>query len=270
MKNMIKRLQTFMITTLVLITAMPIAQPITVNAKAKSVVVKKKAKHKKTKYKKAKKQNPNLSAENPVYKIKPIPDLTKNTPKIDDFGPVVLNNYYLSGYRFPTNKITYKCNNNISQSDQKIINDAIMQINDLGIVKLAPVNTDADININTDTNPIDVNDDLTNALGVNHSYFKWSQKYHGLTLTLNADIELHKVSIKDHSNVEPEEEDLVMNAVVIHEIGHALGLDHVPVAIEKDIIMNPAFGPTTISSYDRKHALIDQYYKNGLAILYKN
>ena len=286
---MIKKLQTFIITTLALMVAIPIAQPITVNAKAKVVIAKKKSQFKKgykytynkkkhayigKKRKKVKYEDPNkyysyLCAEKPVYKIKPIPDVTKDTPKVDNFGPVILNNYYLTGYRFAKNTITYQCNN-ANQSEQNIINDAITQINDLGIVKLTPVNTNADINININNDPIDVNDDLTNDLGVTYSYFKWSQKYHGLTLTLNADIELNKVAIKDHSSIQPQEEDLVMNSVIIHEIGHALGLAHVPFAIEKDIIMNPACNPTTISSYDRKHTLIDQYYKNGLAILYKN
>ena len=289
MKNMIKRLQTFIITTLALMVVMPIAQPITVNAKAKVVIAKKKSqfkkgykytynkkkhvyigkKRKKVKYEDPNKYYPYLCAEKPIYKIKPIKDITKNTPKVDNFGPVILNNYYLTGYRFAKNTITYQCNN-ANQSEQNIINDAITQINDLGIVKLTPVNTNADINININNDPIDVNDDLTNDLGVTYSYFKWSQKYHGLTLTLNADIELNKVAIKDHSSIQPQEEDLVMNSVIIHEIGHALGLAHVPFAIEKDIIMNPACNPTTISSYDRKHTLIDQYYKNGLAILYKN
>ena len=286
---MIKRLQTFIITTLALMVVMPIAQPITVNAKAKVVIAQKKSqfkkgykytynnkkhvyigkKRKKVKYEDPNKYYPYLCAEKPIYKIKPIKDITKNTPKVDNFGPVILNNYYLTGYRFAKNTITYQCNN-ANQSEQNIINDAITQINDLGIVKLTPVNTNADINININNDPIDVNDDLTNDLGVTYSYFKWSQKYHGLTLTLNADIELNKVAIKDHSSIQPQEEDLVMNSVIIHEIGHALGLAHVPFAIEKDIIMNPACNPTTISSYDRKHTLIDQYYKNGLAILYKN
>ena len=286
---MIKRLQTFIITTLALMVVMPIAQPITVNAKAKVVIAQKKSqfkkgykytynkkkhvyigkKGKKVKYEDPNKYYPYLCAEKPIYKIKPIKDITKNTPKVDNFGPVILNNYYLTGYRFAKNTITYQCNN-ANQSEQNIINDAITQINDLGIVKLTPVNTNADINININNDPIDVNDDLTNDLGVTYSYFKWSQKYHGLTLTLNADIELNKVAIKDHSSIQPQEEDLVMNSVIIHEIGHALGLAHVPFAIEKDIIMNPACNPTTISSYDRKHTLIDQYYKNGLAILYKN
>ena len=266
-----------------------ITEQTTVNAKAKTVIAKKKSqfkkgykytynkkkhvyigkKRKKVKYEDPNKYYPYLCAENPVYKIKPIKDITKNTPKIDNFGPVILNNYYLTGYRFAKNTITYQCNN-ANQSEQNIINDAITQINDLSIVKLTPVNTNADINININNDPIDVNDDLTNDLGVTYSYFKWSQKYHGLTLTLNADIELNKVAIKDHSSIQPQEEDLVMNSVIIHEIGHALGLAHVPFAIEKDIIMNPACNPTTISSYDRKHTLIDQYYKNGLAILYKN
>ena len=266
-----------------------ITEQTTVNAKAKTVIAKKKSqfkkgykytynkkkhvyigkKRKKVKYEDPNKYYPYLCAEKPVYKIKPIKDITKNTPKIDNFGPVILNNYYLTGYRFAKNTITYQCNN-ANQSEQNIINAAITQINDLGIVKLTPVNTNADINININNGPIDVNDDLTNDLGVTYSYFKWSQKYHGLTLTLNADIELNKVAIKDHSSIQPQEEDLVMNSVIIHEIGHALGLAHVPFAIEKDIVMNPACNPTTISSYDRKHVVIDQYYKNGLAILYKN
>ena len=151
MKNIIQKLKLIVITTLALVTTMPgnpIITPITVNAK--TVIAHKKSqfekgykykynKKKKIKYEDYDKYYPYLFASKPVYKIKPIPDVYTNTPKIDDFTQDILNKYHLNGYRFPKTNITYSYND-ISDADQKIINDAIKQVNDLGIINLTPAN----------------------------------------------------------------------------------------------------------------------------------
>ena len=96
-------------------------------------------KKKKIKYEDPDKYYPYLCASKPVYKIKPIPDVYTNTPKIDNFTQEVLDKYHLSGNRFSKTNITYSYNN-VSDTDQKIINDAIKEINDLGIISLTPAN----------------------------------------------------------------------------------------------------------------------------------
>ena len=104
-----KKLKATIITLLALITittTISTVEPVTVNAKAKTVIAHKKSqfkkgykyrynkkkrvyighKKKKIKYEDPDKYYPYLCANKPVYKIKPIPDVyTTNTPKIDNF-----------------------------------------------------------------------------------------------------------------------------------------------------------------------------------------
>lgn len=157
-----KKLKATIITLLALITITPavsIVEPITISAKAKTVIAHKKSqfkkgykykynkkkhvyighKKKKIKYEDPDKYYPYLCTSKPVYKIKPIPDVYTNTPKIDNFTPDILDKYHLDGYRFAKTHITYSYNN-VSDADQKIIEDAIKQINDLGLVNLTPAN----------------------------------------------------------------------------------------------------------------------------------
>lgn len=296
MKTIIKKLKIIVITTLALITTAPInpiITPVNVSAKAKTVIAHKKSqfkkgykykynnkkhvyighKKKKIKYEDPDKYYPFLCVNKPVYKIKPIPDVYTNTPKIDNFTPDILDKYHLDGYRFAKTNITYSYND-VNDDDQKIIEDAIKQINELGLVSLTPTTTKADITFYTDNNEPtaeDIAKDTLNAAqGVTHTHFNTNKKYKNLIINIHADIELHKNNIKSAALIEPSETNLDFNKVVIHEIGHALGLTHIPTAVEKDIIMNPAGNPGTISSYDRKHVIIDQYYKNSLAVLYNN
>jgi len=136
-----KKLKATIITLLALTTITPTistVDPATVNAKAKTVIAHKKTqfkkdykykynkkkrvyighKKKKIKYENPDKYYPYLCASKPVYKIKPIPDVYTNTPKINDFTPDILNKYHLNGYRFAKTNITYNYND-VSDADQK-------------------------------------------------------------------------------------------------------------------------------------------------------
>lgn len=73
------------------------------------------------------------------HKIKPIPDGYTNTPKIANFTQDILDKYHLNGYCFAKTNFSYNYNN-VSDADQKIIDDTIKQVNDLGIVNLTSAN----------------------------------------------------------------------------------------------------------------------------------
>lgn len=261
-----------------------ITEQTTVNAKAKTVMLQKKKQVKKGNQgkrhqkkhaysrKKAKKTKPKMPNKKPVNSIKPntvrqadlVPDLTVNTPKIDAFSADIISKYYLLGCCFAKSKITYGYDN-VALVDQQTINEAVKQINNLQIVKLLPAQTNPDITIYMD------NKTVQNSLELGMTYYHDlpNGNYKHLNVISSVDIYIHKNTVANQISLGANPK-LLINNIALHEIGHALGLAHVPSTINNNAIMNAAVNCLAIPTNDGLHENLDQYYKNGLAILYKN
>lgn len=261
-----------------------ITAQITINAKAKTVMIKKKQQAKKgnqsKRYKKkpaysskkAKKAKPKSPKKNPTNTIKHntikqadlVPDLTVNTPKLDAFSADIISKYYLLGCCFAKSEITYGYDN-VALADQQTINGAVKQINDLQIVKLLPAQTNPDITIHADSGTAQHSSEL----GLTCYHNRPNGNYKNLSVISSIDIYIHKNAVADQISLGANPK-LLINNIALHEIGHALGLAHVPNTINNNVIMNAKVDCLAIPTSDGLHENLDQYYKNGLAILYKN
>lgn len=214
-------------------------------------------------------QNEYLDYANPIHKIKPIPDLYTRTPRITYFSDNLCQKCYLNGQFFNTKFITYDLTN-LPEHEKHIAQDAIQQINDLHLVHLqqaAPRQIpDIIMQMSNDPNVVDP---------INHKYiladtasFHSKINHNNLVEVDQAIITFYAKALQIYST--GPDYDLNLNEITIHEIGHALGLKHIDNNIESDIIMNPRNAAYHTSSYDRLHTYIDQYYKNCLALIYRN
>ena len=89
--------------------------------------------------------------------------------------------------------------------------------------------------------------------------------YKNLDLLESAKVELFNDTITEYANGNYA---LELNQVVLHEIGHSLGLNHNN--NDKTKIMYPVAYIDQMTKLDSTHVAIDQEYINGLAILYQN
>ena len=203
---------------------------------------------------KKERQQFNMPKEQKIQKAKSKYDV----PKISNFTDHILNKYNLSGDRWAKTTITYN-DNKLPNEQQRIVENAIQQINELNIVTLIKTKKKkANIIIKlANKSPKEPRLGYTETEGTGQTYnglFVYKQNI----VTLYTD-ELNKATGDDYK--------LTVNQVTIHEIGHALGLDH---NTSQSEIMYPTFFIKKVNTIDATHVAIDQDYIKGLAILYQN
>lgn len=201
---------------------------------------------------KKERQQFNMPKEQKIQKAKS----NYNVPKISNFTDSILDKNNLYGIRWAKTTITYN-DDELTQEQQQIVEDAIKQINNLNIVTLEKTNKKANITMVLTTSK--------------QTYLGYStmpttyQMYKNLNLIDHATIQLSNQTIIEHCN---GNYNLELNQVILHELGHTLGLKHNN--NDKTKIMYPVAHLNQMTKLDSTHVAIDQDYIDRLAILYQN
>ena len=181
---------------------------------------------------------------------------TYNVPKVKKFTKKIENEYNIYDERWAKNTITYHIEQ-VNNEQKQIIEEAIAQINNINIIKLEETNKRPDITISILRK---------NGTRLGQSIIETSgDHYKNLDLLESAKVELFNDIITEYANGNYA---LELNQVVLHEIGHSLGLNHNN--NDKTKIMYPVAYIDQMTKLDSTHVAIDQDYINGLAILYQN
>ena len=181
---------------------------------------------------------------------------TYDVPKVKKFNKNIITTYNLEKDRWLKTNITVNIQA-LTNEQQQIAKEAIEQINNLGIINLTITNKKANITIVS----VEQNNTALGKTRVEDNDYTYKK----LNLIETTKVQLYNPTILNHSHGNYA---LELNKTILHELGHALGLDHTHSNVNN--IMNPSNHTQNTNTIDSTHAAIDQDYINGLAILYQN
>lgn len=180
-----------------------------------------------------------------------------NTYVINKVTPQVMETYFIKNLHWHTNELTYD-DSELSVSDQRIVDSMYRLVTKSNIVTLHKVNGQADIDIV----PIYNTPDTIYLLGITHMTYQHDEDSFGCHPIVKANIKLYMDKIHGNSYGKYQ---LLLRSIALHELGHALGLDHNPL---EHTIMNASSNGNTVVTKDKKFPVVDQSFVDALAILY--
>ena len=203
-----------------------------------------------------------------------LPADTKNIivqkPTITNFTSDIVERYSLSGYIWQhPQHITYTYLN-LNRDQMAMVDSEIGAVNALGLVHLVkatdPANADITVSMINQYEEDPETAKIKGLLGMTSGTYFTNSNYKGLHYFTKINIHLEQNNLDDYG----ADYTVVFKHVFLHELGHGLGLAHLPETASKALVMYPTTDKYKIGRTSETAIEIDQQFISSLAALYLN